>query len=728
MFVLLLCALLASQAGPTAVPRRVSLIYDPRGVNVAELTIVLTRIESDAPPPSHQVPLRGVLRRDEPLSFELETGNWQLDVQNIDVWHATQYFAVEPSSTKDVAVTVWPRAILAGAVVHDSKIDPSEMIVRFEPSSDDQRPTAVAGEVRCPIQDARFLCAMPAGTYTLRMRPKGFIAHYFPATTLTPGKALDLGSLRFQQGQSITGHVQLPPRFAAERTAIRVTASPVGATAAGLLSLRALPEKNGFFHIDGVAPGAYVVSAALERTLTSPSVEVLVRAASEAELMDPLRLNWPRKIQILILPAASFDGAPWHVKLYRASSRHLEEITESRALADGIWESPPLQPGMYEIAVGTTSGSEWHREEILLETQDYRTSIVLARSDVSGMVALGTRPLQASLTFSGRSGFAVTAHSDERGHFTVALPKARDAEINVRVHSDVPWIQRTVHLKVPPGKESVDLALPDSVVMGEVVDGKGAPAAGALVSFASEDLRDGLLQPASDKDGKFEVHGLSPGTYRVIATDFLKESEPSTVRVTNDEPPDPLHLILQDMEQLRGRVVSPGGPVPGARVQARATNVPHMIVHNRQTDANGVFAAALPAGAQAFEMTVASPGFSFVIAGGALSENALTVQVDQNGGTLVIEADKRDTTYLVHNGGTCVSAAVSYQWPSQQNALPKDAQELVLPMMEPGPYAACLVAGDQYQAFRRAGGQTGGRCVSGFLPPFGSLTLDLRGR
>ena len=697
------------------------------GSSTTEVTIVLKRVEADPDRAVAQSPLRSALRRGEELSLPLEAGNWQLAVESGNVWHSTQYFLVAPSSASRVSVNIWPRSVLKATVKHDSKTPPTEMIIRFESPENVDSSTANSGQVRCPIAEGRILCSMPAGTYRLRMRPKGFIAHFFPDLTLMPGQTHDLGSLEFRQGQSITGRVQLPARFDGDRIAIRVTATPVGIRGQQLSALQAQPEKSGFFQIDGVAPGAYQVAAALHRTLVSPSVEVIVRVGSEAELIQALHLNPPHKIHVTILPVASSDGARWHLKLLRSDARHLNEITQSSADRDGVWESPPLQPGTYQIQIGTIAGSQWHREDVTLEADDYPMSVLLTRTEIGGTVRLGDRPLQASLTLSGKSGFKITTQSDERGHFLALLPKSEDAELSVSVRSSTPWIQRTITVKAPKENGAIDIALPDSLIMGDVVDSEGAPVADTVISILGEHvLDDGLPQPTSRKDGTFEAHGLSPGTYSVMATDFLKESEPITVRLADGDPHQPVRLVLKDMKQLRGRVLSSGGPVPGARVQANATNVSQMIMHNRQTDLDGQFAAALPAATRTFEMTIASPGFSFVIAGGTLSEQPLVVRVDQNGGTLVIDANKGDLPHLVHGGGTCFVASISRQWPSSERPLSDGARELVLPMMEPGPYTACLVAAKQQNATREATGQNSGRCISGFLPPFGSLSLDLR--
>ena len=721
----LLLATTVAAASASMGPQPVSFVLDPHGSDTPRVTVTLTRIASSPADANGADAVHATISHAEPLALNLKPGNWRLEVEDAKVWHATQFFRVDPAVREEVAVSIWPRSFLAGKAEHETKTDLKEMLLRFE-SVGAPGTATVSGQVRCPIENQRFVCSMPAGTYRLRMRPKGFVAQYIPDARLAANATLDLGTLHFRQGQSITGVVELPRRSTADVTAARVTAIPAGTRPDSLLKMEAQPDRNGFFHVDGVTPGAYLVSASLSRTLTSAQVAVVVRAGTEADLVQPLRLNPPRRIELLLMPPLAPDGSAWHVKLFRAANSHTEEVSESSAAADGTWKSPPLQPGAYQAAVGTISGDEWHREEIAVGDEDFRTPILLTRSGVHGIVMLGERPLQASLTFSGRSGFAITAQSDERGRFTAALPRLDDPDFRVIVESSAPWVHRSVAVKPPREDESIAIILPDSIIMGDVVDDKGAPVPNALVSIAGERISDAFFQPRTRTDGTFEAHGLAPGSYRIVATDFLKESEPVTIQVGENGTPDPLHLVLEDMKQLRGRVVSSLGPVAGAQVQGRATNVPQTIVHNRQTDASGAFAEALPAGSTKYEMTVAAPGFSFVIAGGTLTDDPLVVGVDQNGGTLVVTASDVNGVALVHGGGTCPTPLATRQWPSQQGKTADGGQQLTLPMMEPGVYAACVVPPEQYAIFRLTGGQTGGRCVSGFLPPFGTLTLTVK--
>ena len=693
------------------------------GAGVPErLPIVLRRID-----PTGQPDVRATIERDEIQALTLDAGQWQLDVVSSEVWHPPQFLSVEPHRNATLMVRVWPAASLSAEIAHDAKHDPAAVIVRFEPADEAESRHGPSGQVTCPIEARRIKCVLPAGVHRLRMRPKGFIAHSFPRLELTRGRTAHLGSLSFRQGQSITGRIELPRRYLRDIRTVQVTATPVGGTAGRLATIHARPDQAGRFQLEGVEPGNYRVTASLRELLKSRSVDVGVRAGSEAELIRPLRLAQPKRIELAVLPAMSPEGKRWHIKLRSAEDGRAEDVAASYAGVNGVWSSPPLQPGTYTATIGTITGDQWDRRTFDVAEDDVNASVILAGSVITGSVKLGLRPLAGTVTFSDRTRFSVEAASDQHGRFHVVLPSTGDGRLRATIRSGAPWVHRTLPVSIAGEDSTVDLVIPDNVIAGTVVDQRGMPVENALVWITRGDPTDEpLLQPSTDPEGAFQVHGLDLGEYTLSATSFLSTSTQTRVVVSEEEPSLEVRLVLEDDLQLHGTVSSPAAPVAGARIEVAATNVPQLIVHNRRTDDAGRFAAALPAGARTYEMTVRAPGFSFVLTGGTLAGGPIQVRVEQNGGTVRIHSDDGSTPYLVHRGGTCPVTAVMRDWPSRHKRVSGNGQETELLMMEPGAYSACIVGPSQVAAFRAAAGQTGGRCATGYLPPFGVLTLDLR--
>lgn len=575
-----------------------------------------------------------------------------------------------------------------------------EVIIRFD-----------SGEVTCPVEQSRFRCAFPAGVFDLRIRPAGFIAQYRPGIALEAGTTLDLGTFEFREGQSITGRIDVP-RGVPPQT-VTVTARPEGGGDVRM----AAPGAKGFFHIDALTPGAYVVSAKAGRTHYSMPVHVVVRQGKEAELIEPLRLDKPRRIGLDLAPALSPKGARWRVRLSRyLDARSLDPVTESSASEDGGWQSPPLPPGRYQLLVETEQ-DRWHSEDFTVDAADIQRTIALEQRLIQGTVTLGDKPLAATVTLrAGRKSVQTT--SDDEGRFTAAMPQVDAKELVAEVRSDIPRVQRRATVDLAA---NIEIRLEQTSLIGEVVTARGKPAENAVVNIGGPDTETNLTQVRTAIDGSFAVHGLRPGRYRVTASAFLRESKGVDVTVDPDEPVQPVRLVLADMHVLRGRIVSAGHPVAGAQVQAWAVDAPQMISVPRATDPNGEFTIAVPPDARRFDLTIAPPGFSFTLAGVALSDRPLVITVEPRGGSLVLLARDGEVPWLVHNGATAPATAVTFEWPSES-----ETGRTTLPMMEPGAYAACAVPLHSIDAFRASGGQSGGRCVSGYLAPQGSLTLDLR--
>jgi hypothetical protein len=383
-----------------------------------------------------------------------------------------------------------------------------------------------------------------------------------------------------------------------------------------------------------------------------------------------------------------------------------------------------LQPGRYSLSIGTFDGDVWSDEPIVLGTSDRQSVVTLVRSGLHGSITIGDQPLQAAVTFTNSSGLNVKTRSDEHGRFSLNIAQSKDPTLTVRIDAEQPIVRRRIQVEAPADPEKdIAIRLPGSVLMGNVVDSHGLPAGDADVYITGGGAGEAMVQTRTAADGSFAIHALSPGKYSLVASGFLMESTPVEVELRPDETPDPVGLILQPMKELRGRVVSPAGGVPGASIQAWAVDAEQRMAATRTTDANGDFDVAVPPGAHTFEVTIAPPGFSYVITSAALSERPTVIGVDQRGGTLRLHAPAQETPYIVHNGATTPANAVAYSWPVRTEASGDGTRELVMPMMEPGSYSACLVA--SLSEFRKSGGNTGGRCVSGFLAPLGSLTLDL---
>lgn len=661
-------------------------------------------------------------------SLRLADGYWLLAADGPQVWSRSQYIAIAGDS--EASLDLWPAGALIGALPDTMKAPPRELTARFDRGGEEP----LQDDARCTLADRAFRCVLPAGRLDARIRAKGYVGRSYWDLTIEAGKTHDVGTLELRPGQSILGRVLLPRGDQSDIRNVVVTAFPSGMAALSdrlppfrLLPLTVHAGKNGRYEIDGVAPGTYLVSAASGRNLYTDSYQVVVRPAADTELLDILRLEHPRHLAVSVVPAtAAPDGRPWHVALERAlDPSHHVIVTESNASRTGSWRSGPLKPALYTLSIGPRPGDVWYREEIPLTSRDVEIPVTLSARSVHGLVTLGSHGLASALTFSG-DGQTVKATADDDGAFTTQLPN--DGPWSVDVESAAPQVKRTVQKVRVTEEGSIAIRLPNSALDGDVVDEQGRPVEYALLTIARPDGREPLFQPSAGADGRFTVNGMSSGTYKVAASAPRGEgqSEPADVVFDEERLGEPLHLTIHPDKRVRGRVVFDTLPVPGATVMLFPTDVSGLMTVPAITDASGGFEIPIPNGAGEFNVVVAAPGFAYELDHVQYRPERLFVTLSQNGGTMQLRWPAGEPALLVKEGVAISPSTVLLTWPgtSEKSA---DAVRMMLPMMAPGPYALCSVAASEITAFQRNRGSGGGRCVSGFLGPAGTLALDATG-
>lgn len=610
-------------------------------------------------------------------AIDLAPGHWSVQISGEGVWHAEQFFTV-PNDT-DVMLGVWPAATIRGTLV--AKAQPATVLMQFES-------TSLGGpsshEKACVVEGASFRCEVPRARLHLRVRAPGHIAQYF--FDVKPPR--DLGKLTLREGHSITGRVTLPRE-------LRDRVSEVTIRAEGATPIVTKAEKNGTFHIDGVPPGDWTLRASHPESLFSLPVRISMRAGFDAALPAPLALERPRRIRVNVQPSLGPDGKPWRVEVDRRISRsRLDPLTQSNARVDGTWESGPLAPAEYVLTVNTSGGDAWHYENVVLGADDATITLALETRSVRGTVTVGRKPIAATLTFEGEHTQTKVTSADD-GTFAIVLPSKAD-EWDVHIESDNPLLERTLKdVQVRDGEVSIDL--PNVILRGEVVDEEGAPVPYAIVRVLK--IEGHLIDPTANEGGTFAIAGLPPGPneLQALGSEYT-ESDPVPVDIPEEGEAAPVRLILRKPRFVRGRVMSPFGPVPNAEVIVRATDVAMPLAPVLTTDAAGGFLGRIPRNAREFDIFVAPPGFSYTMDHVVWRDSILYVRTDNTGGT--IELHGGENVQLMHGGATTTARGILGTWSGSASSLP---------LMEPGPYTAC----------------SGTRCVSGVLPPHGTLTLDL---
>ncbi|HEX4954921.1 MAG TPA: carboxypeptidase regulatory-like domain-containing protein [Thermoanaerobaculia bacterium] len=185
------------------------------------------------------------------------------------------------------------------------------------------------------------------------------------------------------------------------------------------------------------------------------------------------------------------------------------------------------------------------------------------------MVAEPYEPLPGAVVWLEGAGIlAGYVLSDRRGGFRLSAPVG-----SVQLRAAAPGFAPGVLPASPMTEGELILALrPAASLAGEVVDEKGAPVRGAIVTLGPEG-RLTAHRAISTADGRFHIRGVPPGFWPLLsasAPGFV--GKPLVVEgLESGEPVTGLRLVLTAQRAGFGLVVDPEGrPVAGAEVYVTA--------------------------------------------------------------------------------------------------------------------------------------------------------------
>jgi protocatechuate 3,4-dioxygenase beta subunit len=217
---------------------------------------------------------------------------------------------------------------------------------------------------------------------------------------------------------------------------------------------------------------------------------------------------------------------------------------QARSSEDGSFTLTEVWPGKVEVTAEGAGRISTEPVSLSLTAGEERSGVVIRMrqgSELSGTVTdTGGRPVagahlrisQRKLRLFSSSRFGVASgQTDAEGRYSI---EGLDTEIDDLalsvVHEDYPPLERTLELE--PGSNRLDITLETGVsVTGFVLTQGGEPVSGASVGLEGDHAMfhrgDNTLTMA---DGSFELSGVAPGTYEVVA---VKES---FARAVSEEP------------------------------------------------------------------------------------------------------------------------------------------------------------------------------------------------
>lgn len=673
---------------------------------------------------------------------------WTLHAELDGVWSEDRTLIVRESGQEPVEILLFPAGLLEGSFnLPPGQKSPAEVTVRFQPAP--APPTAIRlpeGTVSCPVAEGGWRCRLPAGDLDLRLKAGPYIPVYLWGVQVRASRETPAGALRLRLGAAVVGWVETEPE-GLPAASCRVELSPqVTGEPAHLISMSRLEallletrtNDRGFFQLEAVPPGRYILKVSSPGFATAEVGPVEVHLGLEAEVLDRIVLQKPVRFEAILDPQVDPYGQPWKIVLQArppASARH-----EGRASAEGVWAEPEVAPGLYNLGVLGDLGSRWWTEEVEVGAGQASRLVRIPLVEVHGRLRQGDEPMSATLWFGGLSGGRrVRFDAGEDGEFKGFLPEEGLWKVELVEADGGPRVGlEPIEVRRLPGasRAEIEITVPDTTLAGEVVDENGKAVSQAFIQVDSVSPRE--KQKGSrfetDTEGKFRIRGLAPGPASVEAEAGEQTSGWSSIVITDEGESPWLRLVVRARREVHGQVVSTGGAVPGARIEGFpdlgsvgvATGV------EATSDPSGHFSFGLPAGARAAHLRVLALGFAFRILKASVdSEQTLQIPLEPQAGTLILEraAVKEggpSPTPLLFHGGSFVPVELLRNWVQLQRAPWTDRGPLVIPGMEMGEYALC-VGGEAVGAALAGTEPPASSCNRGFLAPFGELLLKTPG-
>jgi hypothetical protein len=645
-----------------------------------------------------------------------ERSSWTLVLKSPEFWAPRETVTIGAAgSVKQYVLSLWARARLSGSVrmVDKGELTPREITARISTPASGTKALAVPKvEVTCPVDEkGAWTCELPAGVFDASFRAGSFVPSYRWGLVLRAGETSALGVLEMRKGASLAGWVEVEEGKIDPATCV-ARLSPLSGpgrttpTAEERLKKVFLDRKvgkDGFFQIDGVAPGSYQLEIQQPGYAPARAFPLEVWEGSETLLRQALFLRRPLELDLTIEPPLDWLGKPWQVTVERKSdfSGSVEGTPAFQGSAglEGRIKVAGQAPGRFVVHVADSLGNNLHHERDLPiehagEAQQVIEVNVIA---VQGRITLGREPLASTLWFGGRFGAVrVKMSSDEEGEFEGVLP--RGGSWKVEVQASDPKLDTEAKVEVEPdpdGDAKVEIRLPNTYVFGKVVDEAGRPISRARVDFGH---LNGAVAAESGEGGEFDLHAVPEGRAELSAT-FESRSEGSLtsdvvmIDVPDSVPVGPMNLILRKTRILHGRVQSPRGPVAGAMLRVVPFVPPLGSASRTRSELDGSFSVRVDGKAESMLAIVSPPGHALQVFEVSVKGEPVVLNVSPDGGTLEValpfSLKSSEQVLFIWQNRLPLDLGSLVFWAEGHGIRFEDEAGLHIPRLAPGDYEVC---------------------------------------
>lgn len=711
------------------------------------VVVTATRVQAED---THQVPVS-----ENFATLLLPRGStWIVKAEADGYWSPETVFTAG-ASAEPVGLELFPAGrVLVPLELGQGESAPSALSLAFEPAagSTDVTIPRVVGEVQCTVSEEKIAqCRnVPAGVHDLRLSSTGWIPRYWWDIQVRAGQTHALDSVSLMRGASVYGSIVYDGRGETP-SGIQVTLEPAFLGGVGDPASRrriergriqTLVDDRDTFQLGPVPPGTYLLRVEHPDLAAVTRGPIEVRPELEAQLLEAIRLGPPLEIQIFVEPPNDPWGLPWEVVLVPSEEGLGANPIEATADPDvlGLFRVQGLSPGDYTAEIrprseeGRPLSEVWVGREIELVQGELDPIVVdVPLYEVEGRATKGGERITGRLlwiaidepTSRGRIFFDL----DDSGEFSGFLTEP--GRWAPRWYSE--GADKAIGLEpieiADERRQEISIEIPDTAIVGEVVDASGEVVPGAYLTILRIDRKEPPGEHRADEAGEFTIEGLRPGSYMIEAYLGERRSEMVPVQLQESLDSPELRLILRGETRIAGRVTSRGAPVAGARVLGWPDfgSTPGAGVSTAVTDVAGRFSLTFSSDSLGCTLVVQAPGYgSRILRVLADPSQPLELELEPVSGTLVLDWGPQDMgsgqpVPLLARDGALVPA------PFLMNLLQGDARiesdELVIPGMAIGEYALCAGEGS-FVAMGAGGSPPAAECTGGHLGPQGRLRLE----
>jgi hypothetical protein len=488
-----------------------------------------------------------------------QAGRRRISLLPIDV-------ALPDELTRAAAVSLWTRPlsgdgqrwdalpigtyqiVIRAAAGDDAAAAPHE-VGEFILAPGDDRTIEVALPPISEIRDAYASTSKQGATAAIRVR-SGRDAGLVPGVRITAARAHDLAAM----------HKELSIDRAALGTAVT--------DAAGWARIPGLPREEIVFLFD--APG---------RSFPQIS-EPYVLPEAEETVIDDVLLEAPSTVFVTVSIAEKLQNTLQlrEVELLPTGHNHWPPNVPIRGILGATGATiEDMPPGAWRVvATGRLkNGFAIHAAEAAVDVVpgvDRYVSLTMNDSLYQGRVTRDGLPVAGAINLkpadrrSGRRTAVATLAAD--GTFQVLLEGRGEYSVRVQEQNGSGAMLDEQVLFDDP-EDEVSINLPAGRIHGRVVDGAGAPVAGAVITATRQSSSPaGVVFARNHADGSFTLDSVAPGPWAIAASTEGAQSEAVAVALDESDVRD-IRLIVEPIELVTVRVIDgSGAPLRDAFVTA----------------------------------------------------------------------------------------------------------------------------------------------------------------